>query len=204
MDLADRLQARLREVAAQRFPGEAAPVATVADLYQQLIPYRAVRAELGILELAEYEHALLRLLAGERGSLRLRDEDAQRELRRELGSPNPILGLYRDYAAVEVVLLPADRTLPAATAAPTAPPVPVPDVPPPPLPEPEAAPPAPAATTCRSCRCALPAADQLRFCPFCGVNQWETACPQCGSMLQPDWSFCIRCGAPHPERPRRA
>jgi hypothetical protein len=77
---------------------------TIADLYQHLIPYRAVRGELGVLELAQYEHALLRLLAGEGGLVRVLDEEARRELAAELGSPNPILGVYRDYAGVGVEL----------------------------------------------------------------------------------------------------
>lgn len=81
-------------------PGTAAP--TVGDIYQRLIPYRAVRGELGIMELADYEHALLRLLAGERGYVSLGEERARAEFVAELSSPNPILGVYRDYAAATV------------------------------------------------------------------------------------------------------
>jgi hypothetical protein len=75
---------------------------TIGDVYQRLIPYRSVRSEVGFSELKEYEHALMRLLAGEHGYVTLASEEAAGELRRELESPNPILGVYRDYAAVEV------------------------------------------------------------------------------------------------------
>lgn len=75
---------------------------TIADLYQRLIPYRSIRSEVGVMELAAYEHALLRLLGGEGGRLAVDLESAAAEIRRELASPNPILGIYRDYAEVPV------------------------------------------------------------------------------------------------------
>lgn len=103
MDLVDRLFDRLRAAIAADAAGAAPP--TVADVYQRLIPYRAVRGELGILALAEYEHALMRLLSGERGLLVVASESARDELARELASPNPIVGVYRDYAALPVTLL---------------------------------------------------------------------------------------------------
>lgn len=104
-DLVDRLFERLR-IALDRDPAATRGRSpTVGDVYQRLIPYRAVRGELGILELAEYEHALLRLLAGERGHLVIEGDVAREELQRELASPNPILGVYRDYSALGVRLL---------------------------------------------------------------------------------------------------
>lgn len=112
MDLLDRLHHRLRTALRDGGPGTAAP--TVGDVYQRLIPYRAVRGELGIMELADYEHALLRLLAGERGYLELGEERARAEFVAELSSPNPILGVYRDYAAATVRV--AGRANPASHA----------------------------------------------------------------------------------------
>ena len=47
-----------------------APV-TVAEIYQDLVPYRAVRSALGFDMNADYEHTLLRLLAGEEDLARL-------------------------------------------------------------------------------------------------------------------------------------
>jgi hypothetical protein len=103
MEVVDRLHARLRQALESR-GGDPHEPFTVADLYQRLVPYRAVRDQLGLLELAPYEHALLRLLAGENGHLIVEDAGVVEDLRRELGEPNPILGVYRDYAHVEVRL----------------------------------------------------------------------------------------------------
>jgi RNA polymerase subunit RPABC4/transcription elongation factor Spt4 len=100
MDLLDRLYRRLLAAAGSGDPESRR--ATIADLYQRLIPYRAIRGEVGVMELAEYEHALLRLLAGERRYVELGDPTAILEIQRELSSLNPILGIYRDYPNVEV------------------------------------------------------------------------------------------------------
>lgn len=103
-ELVHRLYRRLVEAARERGDG-GLPELTVGNVYQQLVPYRAVRSELGVFELAEYENALLRLLAGEGDYLRVADEGARSELAAELDSPNPILGIYRDYASLPVELL---------------------------------------------------------------------------------------------------
>jgi hypothetical protein len=115
MDALDRLYFRLRQALAGR-PSDRS--VTIAEIYQQLVPYRAVRGELGYSELAEYEHALLRLLGGERGYAQVDVASVQEEIQRELRSPNPILGLYRDYAAVDVRIsaAAAARTIPPSTA----------------------------------------------------------------------------------------
>lgn len=78
-----------------------APV-TVAEIYQELVPYRAVRERLGVELNADYEHALLRLLAGEDDLMRLEPASARDELRQELTSPNPYVGIYRKFAACDV------------------------------------------------------------------------------------------------------
>lgn len=78
-----------------------APV-TVAEIYQDLVPYRVVRATLGFELNADYEHALLQLLAGAGGLARLEPEEAAAELRDELRSPNPNVGLFRKFAACDV------------------------------------------------------------------------------------------------------
>jgi RNA polymerase subunit RPABC4/transcription elongation factor Spt4 len=101
MDLLDRLHRRLLK-SATGSQGPDTRRITIADLYQRLIPYRAVRGEVGVMELAEYEHALLRLLSGERRYVEVGDPTAILEIQRELASLNPILGIYRDYPNVEV------------------------------------------------------------------------------------------------------
>lgn len=217
MDLLDRLYGRLVDVLDRQPPGTADGL-TVADVYQRLVPYRAVRAELGILELAQYEHALLRLLSGERGYMAVQSEEVRTELQRELASPNPILGIYRDYAAASVRPL-GDSTA-AAPAEPAARPLSAPSPPgrphgpsadvteeaPPTArgPAPRSAPPAApqgaarSPRPCRACGEALPYAEDLRFCPACGSDQEEVACARCGARLDPEWKFCIRCGTPRP------
>jgi hypothetical protein len=82
-----------------------APV-TVAEIYQDLVPYRAVRATLGFAMNADYEHTLLRLLSGEGGYARLEPDEARDELRAELATPNPNVGLFRKFAACDVWVTP--------------------------------------------------------------------------------------------------
>ena len=93
---------------------------TVAEIYQDLVPYRTHRDRLGVEMNADYEHALLRLLAGEGGFLTMESETASKEMRAELDSPNPNTGLYREFAAADVRLNldKVDAGLLAAVAAP--------------------------------------------------------------------------------------
>jgi hypothetical protein len=213
MDVLDRLFARLQKALASR-PGEAHDPVTVADLYQRLIPYRSVRSELGLLELAPYEHALLRLLAGERDLLTIQQTGVVEELRRELSEPNPILGIYRDYADIEVHLRGAGDEHGSAqeAAAYVAPPLPlmpilVSDLLPPAFDEPAATVEDPAVTSrtsdldetltageCIRCGEELPMVANLRFCPACGVDQSEPPCTACGSPVRSGWQYCVHCG----------
>lgn len=199
MDALDRLYWRLVETLRSdgAIPEDAL---TVARLYQTIIPYRGIRAELGLLELAQYEHALLRLLSGERGYLVLDPAGAQEELRRELAAPNPILGIYRDYAdaAVRLNRAPAQPPAPAITPA-SERPIAVPAEPAAAAAAavqrqaPTAAPAAAPAVACTSCREVLPRGRAARFCPFCGTRQPER-CRGCGGALEEQWRFCIDCG----------
>src|SRR5688500_13635440 len=68
---------------------------TVAEIYQNLVPYGSHRDRIGVSMNGDYEDALLRLLAGEGGFLILDSEPALRDLRQELRTPNPNTGLYR-------------------------------------------------------------------------------------------------------------
>lgn len=194
MDVIDAIYQRLEEAIEQDGPLD---TITVGDLYQQLVPYRAVRADLGLWELAQYEHALLRLLSGERGYLHLEDETARHEIARELSSPNPILGVYRDYASVRLRVgaredLPILSASPAVSQSASVSPPPPPPAPAP-APAPDSAPVTPAAE-CRHCREPLPADPELRFCPACGTDQTLEPCAACGSPMRQEWNFCIRCG----------
>ena len=77
---------------------------TVAEIYQNLVPYGSHRDRIGVEMNGDYEDALVRLLAGEGEYLILDSEPALRELRRELERASPDTGLYREYAAVDVRL----------------------------------------------------------------------------------------------------
>ncbi|MGH7467705.1 MAG: zinc ribbon domain-containing protein [Longimicrobiales bacterium] len=82
---------------------------TVAEVYQDLIPYRNVRTSVGFALNADYEHALLKLLAGDGGYARVEPAEVQNALRLELKSQNPNVGIFRNYAACDVfVSLPRD------------------------------------------------------------------------------------------------
>ncbi len=74
---------------------------TVAEIVQALVPYRTYRNELGVDTLQDYEHAILELLAGERGWL-VCDPDTVAVIRKELASPDPDTGLLRRLQSVEV------------------------------------------------------------------------------------------------------
>lgn len=195
MDALDRLFRRVT-LALGRDPGRSL---TIGDLYQEVVPYRLIRSELGFGELAEYEHALLRLLSGEREYLELDREDAAEEFRRELQAPNPILGIYRDYADVGVQ--PNPFAAPPHPD-PTAPPVVVagpraaPAEAPPPPPGEAAAPPPARPKPCPGCRAPLPRDRDARFCPFCGKCLVPVPCADCSAMVEPEWSYCATCGSP--------
>lgn len=194
-------RALLEEIQSQRPEYLTGPF-TVAEIYQNLVPYGSHRDRLGVQMNGDYEDALLRLLAGEGGYLILESEHALRDLREELRAPNPNTGLYREYAAVDVRLNPSvlDMTIPdlpstaeARSMADSAPEgddvVPL-GVDPFVAEEQEN----PLARACLWCRAELPARDNLNFCPFCGTDLKVVPCGKCGEELDPSWRFCVACG----------
>jgi len=96
-------RALIEEIQTQRPEYLTSPF-TVAEIYQNLVPYGSHRDRIGVEMNGDYEDALLRLLAGEGGYLILDSEPALRDLRAELEAPNPNTGLYREFAAVDVRL----------------------------------------------------------------------------------------------------
>jgi len=209
MDSIDRLYRRIADVLLRDGTS-----VTVGDLYQHLVPYRAVRADMAFSELAEYEHALLRLLSGERDYLVVERVEVQEEFQRELRTPNPILGIYRDYADVGVYLNPYAPEVPDYTAPPVAAPKPAASVASVASesasapqyesldltevePMPAAAPAArPRPRMCTGCRSPLPGDREVRFCPFCGRVLAPIPCPECSAIVEPEWRFCASCGWP--------
>jgi hypothetical protein len=79
---------------------------TVAEIYQNLVPYRTHRDEIGVEMNADYEDALLRLLAGEGDYLVIESKEARQTIREELDASNPNTGIFRDFAAADVRLNP--------------------------------------------------------------------------------------------------
>lgn len=99
-----RLHEALVDAIRQQRPAQTNQPITVAEIYQELVPYRTVRSHLGVEMNADYEYALLRLLAGEGGYARLEPAEAREALRLEIGSPNPNVSLYRKFAGCDVWL----------------------------------------------------------------------------------------------------
>ncbi len=203
-DILTRFHRTLVEEIRNRRPEYLREPFTVAEIYQNLVPYGTHRDRLGIEMNGDYEDALLRILAGEGGYLILESEPALRVLRQELESSNPNTGVYREYAAVDVRLDP-DRLPFAGISARDAAAVAqeeldeaisVADL----APEEEATATVGGADhetpeSCRWCRAELPDRPHLKFCPFCGTDIHVVPCPECGEEIEPEWRFCIQCGA---------
>jgi hypothetical protein len=207
-----RFHGTLVEEIVHRHPDYLNTPFTVAEIYQNLVPYRTHRDRLGIEMNGDYEHALLRLLAGEGDYLVIESEPALRALREEMKASNPNTGIYREFAAVDVRLNPArlspggptvgappeptqeergvtDTSDPASDEAPAgdaaalAAPV-----------APEAPQGAAVPSMCLWCRADLPTRAGLNYCPFCGMDVHIRPCPGCGEELEPGWRFCVSCG----------
>jgi hypothetical protein len=202
-----------------RFPQYLNQPFDVAELHQNILPYRHHRRELGLETNEDYEITLLELLSGARGYLVV-DDKVRDALQSELASPNPDPGAFRQFAGAQVSLSPTamrglesspsqapDTTRavePPKPARPSAPAAPTP-----------AAAPAPRASQaripesgivpvegdrCRACNEKLPLGRAITFCPHCGQNLTMINCPACGSELEIGWRFCPVCGRPSATR----
>jgi hypothetical protein len=105
MDELDRMYRRLVQNIRTGFPDLMGRPFEIAELYTTLIPYRHNRRELELDTNQDYEHALLRLLSGERGYL-IGDPQMQADLQSEIEGPNPDLSKFRAYATTMVSLAP--------------------------------------------------------------------------------------------------
>ena len=106
MDALDRTFRHLLQTIQTRYPAYLTQPFEVAELYQTILPYRHHRRELGLETNQEYELVLLQLLAGARDYMVVNDEMRER-LSRELASPNPDPGAFREYSTSQVALSPA-------------------------------------------------------------------------------------------------
>lgn len=104
--IVERLYEALVEEVRRTRPELLAESFTVAEIYQNLVPYRTHRERVGAEMNGDYEHALLRLLAGEGDYVTLESDVARDRLEEELNSIHPDTGVYRNFAACEVRLRP--------------------------------------------------------------------------------------------------
>src|SRR5947208_4872813 len=203
----DRLFERLVSVLADDAPGRLAVPCPAAEVYERLVPYRSNRSILKVATHQDYEMAVLRLLAGERGYASLEPAEVQDALRREAAESNPDAALFRQFpdAILSLNRLAAERSLRGDRA--YAPPPPPPLTPPPESAEPadpeeahERPPLAGAAfelaeqsETPRQrpyCGETLPRSRKVNFCPQCGQPpSGELRCPACGGEVDVGWRY---------------
>jgi hypothetical protein len=184
----------------------AVPV-VASELYERLVPYRSNRSRLRVATHQDYEMTVLRLLAGERGYVRLEPEDVRQGMQREVTAPNPDPAFFRNFPDARLLVnrREAERFLAAeGLYAP-----PVPDISPREEPQEEegveipASSPVPlpfsmdgtAPNQCPYCGGGLPAGRKVNFCPQCGQPpSGELKCPACGSEVDVGWAYCVSCG----------
>jgi hypothetical protein len=210
MDTLDRMFTVLVRNLRTKQPAALTGPISVADLHQQILPYRHYRRELGIETNQEYELALMELLSGARGYLDV-DERLRDALGKELSSTSPEPSRVRDYADSQVSINPqALAKIPGSPASKTASAsgsaagsgradgVSGLDVRSAVEGETYAPPPGivrgAAGSTCRYCGGVLPSARALNYCPHCGQNLQVLNCPACGAEVEAGWKFCVVCG----------
>lgn len=126
MDHLERMFRVLVQTIRARYPRYLSSPFDVAELHQDILPYRHHRAELGLDTNEDYEATLLELLSGARGFL-IVDDQMRDVLGAELASRNPDPASFRQFAHSQVALSPeALRRLDPPSARDTAPSVAVP------------------------------------------------------------------------------
>lgn len=211
MDALDLLFRRL-VLTAQAADALVRPI-DLGELMDTFVPYKAARRD-GVIETNDdYLHTVMLLVAGEREYV-FADDLMQDDLRNELASSNPDLGLLRTYlnATVRLSSTAVERVLGGDTQIDLRPSTPIAssvvleepvarisD----PVPAPVAAPPVdpvpstPHATPthdCPYCAQVLPTGRDARYCPNCGINLKTRRCPGCSTEIESAWKFCVTCG----------
>ena len=156
-----------------RYPWDLTAPLTVVEIAKNLVPFEVHREELGLETISDYEHVLLRLLAGQGGFLNLAPEDRREEIRKLLRSPDLNTGKYRDFLADDVYLKKVDATMESAE---------------------EVNKDLPFFDDCPSCTEELPKEAAVNFCPFCGDDVRRVLCESCTRELRLNWRFCVGCG----------
>lgn len=210
----DRLFQHLARTIQANFPAYLHQPFEVAELYQNILPYRHHRRELGFDTNQDYELAMTELLSGAGGYLVV-DDRMRDALQRELASRNPDPGAFREFASSHVSLNPdavarvigpvagtktpspfAPRTPERRSAAAPASAAPTPAVPPP-VASPSASPP-------RATRPSLTPSPPPMATPTSSIGRQQTGitpapgdtCGYCGGALPAGrrLTFCPHCG----------
>jgi len=106
MDALDRTFRHLVQTVQTRYPAYLTQPFDAAELYQNILPYRHHRRELGLDTNQDYELVLLQLLSGARDYLVVNAQMRER-LARELASPNPDPRAFREFSTAQIALSPA-------------------------------------------------------------------------------------------------
>ena len=219
MDELDRLFGLL--VAALARETRVAVPFPAAEVYEKLVPYRSNRSLLNVATHQDYEMAVLRLLAGERGYVQLEPDNIREAMQREIATVNPDPAYFRSFPEAQVMVngRAAERVMMAdrAYAPPLAEddeelldttgenPIPPPVQPAGALPHSSFVHPSRfrvarpldilTENQCEYCGGVLPSNREARFCPHCGQPQeGDLKCPGCGSALDVGWAYCLTCG----------
>jgi len=214
MDELDRLFGLL--VAALARETRVAVPFPAAEIYERLVPYRSNRSRLNVATHQDYEMAVLRLLAGERGYVQLEPDTVREAMRAEAQSINPDPAYFRSFPDAQVMVngRAAERVLLAEKA--YAPPAGTESdqtdelvdttgenpIPPQPFVPPDAfrsarvqRSDASSPRQCEYCGGVLPTNRDALFCPHCGQPQeGQLKCPGCGSEVDVGWAYCLTCG----------
>src|SRR5687768_15189045 len=102
MDELDRLFGLL--VAALARETRVAVPFPAAEIYERLVPYRSNRSQLHVATHQDYEMAVLRLLAGERGYVQLQPETVREAMQREAAATNPDPAYFRAFPDAQVMV----------------------------------------------------------------------------------------------------
>ena len=174
------------------------PIA-VSALLDRVLPYRVARRILGIDVSEDYEALVLRLLAEEEDLVRVDPVDAADMAKATINSRLPDLDALQLLRSATVTL--TERTIarlgdvlpmpsPKSDSKRTTPPVAKEDEG-----SSRAEPTQPPAAHCWSCADALPLDRTVTFCPFCGTDQRQPVCAECGGAAERGWKHCPDCGA---------
>lgn len=105
-DELDRLFTKLVANLAELDPSRLHRPFPLSELYENLVPYRTHRSQLGLESGEDYEMVVLRLLSGERGYASVEPEEVHQALAREAASVNPDTGIFRRFGGARVHLDP--------------------------------------------------------------------------------------------------